>query len=632
MDGVGVIDGGEYTYANEALAGIHGLETGQDLVGGQWERWYAPERRAAPELLADARETGEWRGSVTGLKRGGGQVPLQLSLRASDGEVVCVAREVTERLERERRLERYETILETVDDGVYVLDEELRVEMANERFFELLARFGFTREEVREMHAHDLVVNDDERAELEATIERAIEREPHVGSFEMSAETPEGDTVVCESRFRLYPEPDGDHRGCIGILRDVTDRIERERRLERQRDELDTLNRINELLLAVSRDLFESAGRNGVEQTVCTRLVASDLYQFAWVGKPGATDERLVSVASAGVGDDCVESIPVTAGEGETGRGPSGRAFRTGTVQVSHDIETDPTFEPWREAALERDLRSAAAIPLTYDGTTYGVLTVYASRPLAFSQRERRGFEILGKAIGYALNATRTRQLLFAEHVVELELRLATAGAFLTDITDRLGCGLSLAGYVSTGPDSWLLYLSLSGVDAGRFADAVRATTAVETVRTVKDSSERVVALTVRWPLLDSLAALGGRVTSMAVGDGDGTVVVEIPQSTDVREFVEQIRASHSETELLAKREEERSRDQSARFAWMEVVELTDRQRQALEAAYHAGYFEWPRESSAEDVAELLDISRPTLQAHIRKAEQELLTELFADS
>jgi predicted DNA binding protein len=34
----------------------------------------------------------------------------------------------------------------------------------------------------------------------------------------------------------------------------------------------------------------------------------------------------------------------------------------------------------------------------------------------------------------------------------------------------------------------------------------------------------------------------------------------------------------------------------------------------------------WPRESTAEDVADLLNTSRPTLHAHLRTAEQELLS------
>ncbi len=635
LDGVGVIDGSEYVYANEVLADLHGYESTHELVGQPWTELYSPNESSlsARELLSQTREAGHWRGEVTGSKQNGARVPIELSLQVTDDGIACIARDITKQRTRERELERYETILDTVDDGVYVLNEDLRVEMANERFFSMLSQFGFSREEVRDMHAHDLVVNEDERAALQATIEQAIQSEPHTGSFEMSAETPDGGMVVCESRFRLYPEPRGEHRGCIGILRDITDRKQRERRLERQRDELDMLNRINELLLAVSRDLFESPRQSDIEQTVCDKLADSDLYRFAWIGKPEAGGNRLVPDASAGIDDDYIESTTVTTDEGETGQGPGGRAFRTGTIQISQDIETDPTFEPWRKAALDRDVRSAAAVPLTYDGTTYGILAVYASRPLAFSQREQRGFEMLGEAIGYAINATRTRRLLFAEEVVELELRLTDPNEFLMDAADRLNCHLSLKGYVSTGDDRWLLYFALSDADPARFVEVAGQKDTVETVQSIgKDTSAPVVALVTHSSLLDSIAALGGRVTSGTIEDGRGTVEVEIPQSTGVREFIQQIRSTYPGVELLAKRDEERSVEQSAWLADDGSVGLTDRQRQALEAAYHAGYFEWPRESTAEDVADLLDISRPTLQAHLRKAERELLAMFLADT
>lgn len=57
--------------------------------------------------------------------------------------------------------------------------------------------------------------------------------------------------------------------------------------------------------------------------------------------------------------------------------------------------------------------------------------------------------------------------------------------------------------------------------------------------------------------------------------------------------------------------------------------DLTDRQQEVLRVAYHAGYFDWPRERTAEEVADSLGIAAPTLHAHIRKAESSLLAALF---
>jgi len=62
------------------------------------------------------------------------------------------------------------------------------------------------------------------------------------------------------------------------------------------------------------------------------------------------------------------------------------------------------------------------------------------------------------------------------------------------------------------------------------------------------------------------------------------------------------------------------------------LEELTDRQQEVLEAALRSGYFEWPRESTAEEVADSLDISSPTLHNHLRKAENQILSSVLDDS
>jgi len=895
LDGVGVIDGDSYTYANDALAEIHGYDTPEEIVGKEWPHCYSTDSQdfTACELLERVCREDEWRGSAIAHGQNNSKIPVELSLRATDSGVVCVVRErtdknsvatdhrnkdyqprqrihsslglvensqnlldaladviyvvddednivawnsqlnqrlgytdeeivemnladflpeeyrgrlgeamnmvdfpdrtremdvvtkdgdriphefrgvtytnetsgeryrvgvahdITERRECEQQLERYETILETVQDGVYVLDENFRFSYVNNGLCEMTEK---SRDELIGMLVIDLFEYDDEIEAVNQIRQRITANDTSVGSIEGTLPTSAGERTL-EARFRLHPEPQGEYRGSIGIVRDVTERREREqqlrttrkfneelvenapfgmfrldedlrityenpraeeiiglpddkessdaigvdirdlpsivetgqadlftdlkngetiefefpfesiygkeayftgrgvplyqeeeftgavlmandiserrqqeRNLEQQRDELDTLNKINELLLAISRDLFESPREREIEQTVCARLADSDLYQFAWIGRPEVDSNRLIPIAVAGLDDDYVDSVTVTIDESETGQGPGGRAFRTGEIQVSQNVETDPTFEPWREAALDRDIRSAAAVPLAYDDTTYGILAVYASRPLAFSRRERRGFEILGEAIGYAINATRTRQLLFAERVTELEIQITDSEEFVIGVADRLGCQLSLNRYVAAGEGKWLFDFSLLGENPERFAEAANKDPTVETVRTIENGDEWIVVFSARSSLLDTITVLGGQVTSGSIENGRGSFVLELPQSADINEFIEQVRSTYPETEFVAKRNKEPRIEESLWLSGVEAVDLTDRQLQTLEVAFRAGYFEWPRENSANAVADLLDISRPTLQAHLRKAEKELVSTFFSNN
>lgn len=52
---------------------------------------------------------------------------------------------------------------------------------------------------------------------------------------------------------------------------------------------------------------------------------------------------------------------------------------------------------------------------------------------------------------------------------------------------------------------------------------------------------------------------------------------------------------------------------------------LTPKQREAVTTAFAAGYFEWPRETGAEKLADELGVAHPTFLEHLRKGEQKLL-------
>lgn len=54
--------------------------------------------------------------------------------------------------------------------------------------------------------------------------------------------------------------------------------------------------------------------------------------------------------------------------------------------------------------------------------------------------------------------------------------------------------------------------------------------------------------------------------------------------------------------------------------------DVTPDQQEALEAAYHAGYFEFPRDRTLTELADDLDISRNALSARLRRGHRNLLS------
>lgn len=58
------------------------------------------------------------------------------------------------------------------------------------------------------------------------------------------------------------------------------------------------------------------------------------------------------------------------------------------------------------------------------------------------------------------------------------------------------------------------------------------------------------------------------------------------------------------------------------------LPELTGRQREVLSLAVERGYYELPRETTTERLADELDINRRTVEDHLRRAERKLITTL----
>ncbi len=75
------------------------------------------------------------------------------------------------------------------------------------------------------------------------------------------------------------------------------------------------------------------------------------------------------------------------------GRGPGGRAWRTGEIQRSLDYAADPDMKVWLEISRSLGIRSSVAIPLRSEqGSPESLLTIYAALPGGFASAGQRAF------------------------------------------------------------------------------------------------------------------------------------------------------------------------------------------------------------------------------------------------
>ncbi|ELY54732.1 PAS sensor protein, partial [Natronococcus amylolyticus DSM 10524] len=386
-----------------------------------------------------------------------------------------------------------------------------------------------------------------------------------------------------------------------------------------------TLDRL-ERLGTIERDLLEASDREAVYRRLCRGITSLEFAEgsneFAWIDVSENVRERVDPKAVAGDADVRPDPLVIP-------RPPSAeRASAPESVRI--DDLTEAPDEPWRERALEQGIRSVLSVPLRSESFRYGTLTVYSTEPGAFDEPTRRGIERLGDVGGAVVGAIETRRALRGEAVTELEFVLREPDPLAT-IAHRIGHPLTVRSVVprSAGDETAFVTVpddSLPSVDSFAELEGIKS---VRTAGTI--GGDRLLELVVDEPsVVVTVAEHGGVVRSLTPTDDRTRLVLELSGSADVRAFVDALERGW-DLELLARRQREQSPENALALDSALRERLSERQRQTLEAAYYAGFFEWPRESTGEAVADSLGISQPTFSRHVRAAQATLLSVLFEE-
>lgn len=410
-------------------------------------------------------------------------------------------------------------------------------------------------------------------------------------------------------------------------VRDRTDSHEHERTVERLERRLDRVQQIDTLVVSVLRQVLDASGREEVGQTVCTGLGGTDRYRFAWVGDRDFAADRLRLLATSGTDSDLPEKIE----DGLTDEAtlPGQRALGAGETRLVEAIADDTSLpRGLRQAAFGQGLQSCLAVPLAYQGTVYGVVSIYSDREDGFSEQERVGLETLGSVAGFAIKATRQEELLVADTVTEVTLEVRDESMPFVRAARETNTQLSLAGAVPRGDGSVICYCSGSIEDIDTLLAADEAFTDGRWIRT-DDEPLLEVTVTAETPVT-RLVAWGATVSGAEYTSESAQLVAEAPPDEDVRRLVEAVDSGVAETTLLSKAERTRETDPVEVFRDGLADRLTDRQHTVLRTAHLSDYFASPRGSSAEEVAETLDIAGSTLLYHLRRAQQKLVDAYFA--
>ena len=429
-----------------------------------------------------------------------------------------------------------------------------------------------------------------------------------------------GDLCWVDMTIAPITDDSGDVERFVAVETDVTDRKERQLRIEEQNERLELLNNTNALLREVNRDLVAAESRAEVETAVCERFATSELFDAAWIGERSAVSDEFVARTANGIETATAERQLDMLGADESS--PIPRA-----------CESDAPVFLTEEEVIGNDSVGGGlvVVPLTYQQANYGVLLVRARQPAAFDTIDRALISELGATIADAISGIERKQTLATDNVTELTFRLDGIDDVLVRLSEALACEVTLDHRASDSSNEQVLYCTFAGTAPDEINSAVDNIDAIRDANHVNTYDDQCL---LRFCVDDTslapvLADYGASIRDLSVTSGSGELTAEVSRSNDVRAMVEALTTTYSGVELLARRERERDVETEGEFRTRLEASLTDRQLEAAETAYFAGFFEWPRESSGEEVAAMMDISQSTFTQHLRTAERKLFNALF---
>jgi predicted DNA binding protein len=405
---------------------------------------------------------------------------------------------------------------------------------------------------------------------------------------------------------------------------------ERDRTLKRQNDRLSRLDRINRLIRSIVPAVVSAESRAEVDSAVCQRLTDLDGVTGAWLADVDLPTGRTVRRARAGRLDGYLADIPDYAGslDGDAlpaKPSPARRAHRTGEPVFVEDLLRVESGTWWRDRALSRGVNTIAAVPIADGSTPLGALEVHVDRPRGLHDEEVDALEELGVTIGYAIGAIRRREALLSGGSVVLEFQ-TDPDPRLAGLADDLDATLAVVD-VSYGDDGTCVVFAYAETED---AACERSVATDRGAAALREGEVYRIELAPNSPVR-SMVERGAALNDLDLRAESGRlrVSVTLSHTVDIRSYVDDVTDADAGVDLVAKHEHAGKRRSSTETIARLDDRLTDRQREAIRTAFHAGYFDRPRRSDAETVADAIGIAQSTLSQHLRAAERKLLEELF---
>jgi len=320
-DGVLALDDGfRITYLNNAMASVL-QDVDGDVRGDPFWEHLSP---TMAEQLRPALEGAMAEGATvtTEVQTAATEQWFEVTAYPSAEGLSLYGREVTERKEREAQQARYEHLVETVGDAVYILDPAGRFTFVNDALCEMT---GYDREELLGSSVH--IIKDDQTvAEAEDALRDLLRKQADhegmpIAKLDVELITKDGKRLPATDRMTLRPlSEDGEFTGTVGTLRDIS----------RQRRRQNILSGI----LESTQDMMAATTTDEVAKLVVETIREVFEFDLAAVREHDSETDHLVPIATS----EAVAGVMGERPDYDPDEGPVGTAYTEQRLVVREDL------------------------------------------------------------------------------------------------------------------------------------------------------------------------------------------------------------------------------------------------------------------------------------------------------
>ncbi len=205
-------------------------------------------------------------------------------------------------------------------------------------------------------------------------------------------------------RFFIVKDDEGRTVRTFGVNQDITERKQNENVLRR-------VNRALRMLSSADAVLVHATDEQKLLDDMCKVIVEDGGFPLAWIGfAENDIGKSVRPAACAGTEFNYLQQLEISWADVDRGRGPTGTAIRTGSVQINRDFGSNPSVKPWRSASFAHGLTSSISLPLGQTAKLFGALTIYARETDAFNADEIDLLKELAGRLSYGIAALRDRR------------------------------------------------------------------------------------------------------------------------------------------------------------------------------------------------------------------------------